>query len=161
MEGVLMNTHETLGTREEFLTFRLGQEEYAIDILQVREIRAQEPVTRIADAAEFVMGVINLRGTIVPILDLRIKFNLPRSNDASTVVIILSIDERLTGVVVDAVSDVVSLLAEQIRPTPSLDGSNGSAFIRGIAPVEGRMLIVADIAALLIAPGLEPQALAA
>lgn len=156
-----MNTHETLGTREEFLTFRLGQEEYAIDILQVREIRAQEPVTRIADAAEFVMGVINLRGTIVPILDLRIKFNLPRSNDASTVVIILSIDERLTGVVVDAVSDVVSLLAEQIRPTPSLDGSNGSAFIRGIAPVEGRMLIVADIAALLIAPGLEPQALAA
>jgi len=156
-----MNTHETLGTREEFLTFRLGQEEYAIDILQVREIRAQEPVTRIADAAEFVMGVINLRGTIVPILDLRIKFNLPRSNDASTVVIILSIDERLTGVVVDAVSDVVSLLAEQIRPTPSLDGSNSSAFIRGIAPVEGRMLIVADIAALLIAPGLEPQALAA
>lgn len=156
-----MNTHETLGAREEFLTFRLGQEEYAIDILQVREIRAQEPVTRIADAAEFVMGVINLRGAIVPILDLRVKFNLPRSNDASTVVIILSIDERLMGVVVDAVSDVVSLLADQIRPTPALDGSTGSAFIRGIAPVDGRMLIVADIAALLIAPGLEPQALAA
>lgn len=156
-----MNANETLGAREEFLTFRLGQEEYAIDILQVREIRAHEPVTRIADAAEFVMGVINLRGAIVPILDLRMKFKLPRGTDASTVVIILSIEERLTGVVVDAVSDVVSLLPEQIRPTPQLSGSIDSSFIRGIAPVEGRMLIVADIAALLLAPGLEPEALAA
>ncbi|HLX22515.1 MAG TPA: chemotaxis protein CheW [Usitatibacter sp.] len=156
-----MNANETLGAREEFLTFRLGQEEYAIDILQVREIRAHEPVTRIADAADFVMGVINLRGVIVPILDLRMKFKLPRGVDASTVVIILSIEERLTGVVVDAVSDVMSLLPEQIRPAPQLHGSIDSSFIRGIAPVEGRMLIVADIAALLLAPGLEPEALAA
>ncbi len=155
------NASENLGTREEFLTFRLGQEEYAIDILQVREIRASEPVTRIADAADFVLGVINLRGVIVPILDLRMKFKLDCTNDASTVVIILSIEGRLTGVVVDAVSDVVSLPPEQIRPTPQLNGSIDSTFIRGIAPVEGRMLIVADIAALLLAPGLEPQALAA
>jgi len=156
-----MDRNENVGQREEFLTFRLGQEEYAIDILQVREIRAHEPVTRIADAAQFVMGVINLRGVIVPILDLRMKFDLPRATDAATVVIILSIEGRLTGVVVDAVSDVVSLLPEQIRPTPQLNGAIDSSFIRGIAPIDGRMLIVADIAALLVAPGLEPQALAA
>src|SRR3974390_53967 len=156
-----MNHTENTAVREEFLTFRLGQEEYAIDILQVREIRAHEPVPRIADAAEFVMGVINLRGSVVPILDLRMKFRLPRGTDASTVVIILSIEERLMGVVVDAVSDVVSLLPEQIRPTPALHGAIDSSFIRGIAPVEGRMLIVADIASLLMAPGLEPEAMAA
>jgi len=156
-----MSTQESTAQREEFLTFRLGQEEYAIDILQVREIRAHEPVTRIADAADYVMGVINLRGAIVPILDLRMRFRLPCGNGASTVVIILSIDDRLTGVVVDAVSDVVSLVPEQVRPAPSLAGSIDSSFIRGIAPMDGRMLIVADIASLITSPGLEPAALAA
>ena len=147
--------------REEFLTFRLGQEEYAIDILQVREIRAQEPVTRIADAAGFVMGVINLRGAIVPILDLRVRFGLPHESTASTVVIILSLGGRLLGVVVDAVSDVVSLLREQVRPAPALNGAIESPFIRGIAPLDGRMLIVADVAPLVTSPGDAPEALAA
>jgi purine-binding chemotaxis protein CheW len=146
---------------EEFLTFRLGREEYAIDILNVREIRSQEPVTHIADTAAFLMGVIDLRGSIVPILDLRIKFGLPQGSDDSTVVIILSIDGRITGIVVDAVSDVVSLLPEQIRWTPALNGAIDSTFIRGIAPVDGRMLIVADAAALVKAPGGAPVALAA
>jgi len=156
-----MNPIENIAAREEFLTFRLGNEEYAIDILQVREIRACEPVTRIADAPESVMGVINLRGAIVPIIDLRVKFKLPQSGGASSVVIIVCIDDRPMGVVVDAVSDVISLLPEQIRPTPSLHGSIDSGFIRGIAPVEGRMLIVADIAVLLSSQGFEPVAMAA
>jgi purine-binding chemotaxis protein CheW len=156
-----MNPNENTARREEFLTFRLGDEEYAIDILQVREIRAQEPVTRIADAAGFVMGIINLRGVIVPILDLRLKFGLPNGSDASTVVIILSLEGRLMGVVVDAVSDVVSLLPEQVRPAPALSGAIDSTFIRGIAPVDGRMLIVADVATLVTSPGDAPEALAA
>jgi purine-binding chemotaxis protein CheW len=156
-----MKPHENIAEREEFLTFRLGREEYAIDILQVREIRAQEPVTRITDTARFVMGIINLRGTIVPILDLRVKFGLPDGCDASTVVIILSLGGQLMGVVVDAVSDVVSLLPDQIRPAPALNGAIDSTFIRGIAPLDGRMLIVAEVATLVTSPGEAPVALAA
>lgn len=135
--------------REEFLSFRLGAEEYAIDILQVREIRAHEPVTRIANLPEFIRGVINLRGNIVPIVDLRLKFGQAAGYDAFTVVIILNIAERLMGIVVDAVSDVVALLPEQIRPAPDMAGVLESGFIRGLAPLDGRMLIVADIARLM------------
>ena len=136
--------------REEFLSFRLGDEEYAIDILQVREIRAHEPVTRIANAPQFIRGVINLRGNIVPIVDLRVKFGQADAKyDAFTVVIILNIAQRLMGIVVDAVSDVVALLPEQIRAAPHLGGAIDASFIRGLAPVDGRMLIVMDIARLM------------
>ena len=139
----------TQAERDEFLSFRLGAEEYAIDILQVREIRAHEPVTRIANAPEFIRGVINLRGNIVPIVDLRLKFGHEAGYNSFTVVIILNIADRLMGIVVDAVSDVVALLPEQVRPAPSLAGAIESGFIRGLAPVEGRMLIVIDIARLM------------
>jgi purine-binding chemotaxis protein CheW len=144
-----MNHSDSLVARDEFLSFRLGNEEYAIDILQVREIRAHEPVTRIANAPEFIRGVINLRGNIVPIVDLRLKFGQQAGYDAFTVVIILNIAERLMGIVVDAVSDVVALLPEQVRPAPNLAGAIESGFIRGLAPIEGRMLIVVDIARLM------------
>jgi len=145
-----MNESDNRAGREEFLSFRLGAEEYAIDILQVREIRAHEPVTRIANAPQFIRGVINLRGNIVPIVDLRMKFGHTEARyDAFTVVIILNIAERLMGIVVDAVSDVVALLPEQIRPAPHLGGAIDAGFIRGLAPVEGRMLIVMDIAKLM------------
>ena len=136
--------------REEFLTFRLGGEEYAIDILQVQEIRAHESVTRIASAPEFIRGVINLRGTIVPIVDLRVKFGFDSAANAAPVVIILSIADRVIGVVVDAVTDVVDLAADQIRETPEVGGAIAAGFIRGIAPLEGRMLIVFDIARLMM-----------
>ena len=138
------------GAREEFLTFRLGGEEYAIDILQVREIRAHEAVTRIASAPEFIRGVINLRGTIVPIVDLRVKFGFDCAANAAPVVIILSISDRVIGVVVDAVTDVVDLAADEIRETPEVGGAIAAGFIRGIAPVDGRMLIVFDIARLMM-----------
>ncbi|HUP30969.1 MAG TPA: chemotaxis protein CheW [Usitatibacter sp.] len=135
--------------RDEFLSFRLASEEYALDILQVREIRACEQVTRIPDAPAFVKGVINLRGLIVPIVDLRLKFGHPAAFGAGTVMIILNIAERLVGIVVDAVSDVVALLPSQIRPTPEMGTTVDVSFIRGLAPLEGRMLIVVDIARLL------------
>jgi purine-binding chemotaxis protein CheW len=137
--------------REEFLTFRLGGEEYAIDILQVQEIRAQESATRIATAPEFIRGVINLRGTIVPIVDLRVKFGFPSAAaNAAPVVIILSIARRVIGVVVDAVTDVVALTAEEVRETPEVGGAIAAGFIRGIAPLDDRMLIVFDIARLMM-----------
>ena len=136
--------------RDEFLTFRLGGEEYAIDILQVQEIRANESVTRIASAPEFIRGVINLRGTIVPIVDLRVKFGFDSAANTAPVVIILSISDRVIGVVVDAVTDVVDLAADQIRETPEVGGAIAAGFIRGIAPLEGRMLIVFDIARLMM-----------
>ena len=135
--------------RDEFLSFRLASEEYAIDILQVREIRACEPVTRMPDSPAFVKGVINLRGLIVPIVDLRLKFGHPAEFGAGTVMIILTIDERLVGIVVDAVSDVVALLPSQIRPAPEMGTGVDVSFIRGLAPLDGRMLIVMDIARLL------------
>jgi purine-binding chemotaxis protein CheW len=143
-------SHNETQTRDEYLSFRLGAEEYAIDILQVQEIRAHEPVTRIANAPTFIKGVINLRGDIVPIVDLRVKFGLANTGvDAFTVVIILNIGGRVTGVVVDAVSDVVGLLPEQVRPAPNLGAAIEAGFIKGLAPVDGRMLIVVDIARLL------------
>ena len=142
--------HEAQVAREEFLSFRLGHEEYAIDILKVQEIRAHEAVTRIANAPAYLKGVINLRGQIVPIVDLRVKLSMERVEvDASTVVIILNIAGRVIGMVVDAVSDVVALAPDQIRPAPAFGNLVDASFIRGIAPVEERMLILVDIARLM------------
>lgn len=138
--------------RAEYLTFRLADEEYAIDILNVREIRAAEAVTRIAQAPAHVRGVINLRGTIVPITDLRLRFGLPAAErEANTVVIILNLDGDYIGVAVDAVVDVVALAAEDVRPAPQFHAAIDATFIRGIAPLDDRMLIVSDMASLLAA----------
>ena len=146
----MANPTETQVARDEFLSFRLGAEEYAIDILKVQEIRAHEPVTRIAGAPAFLKGVINLRGNIVPIVDLRVKFALAHTGvDALTVVIILNIAGRVMGIVVDAVSDVVALTAQEVRATPVLGKTVDASFIRGLAPIGDRMLIVVDIARLM------------
>ena len=135
--------------RDEFLSFRLAAEEYAVDILQVREIRACEAVTQLPESPAFVKGVINLRGSIVPIVDLRLKLGHKDGFDANTVMIILNIAEQLVGIVVDAVCDVVALLPDQIRPAPDVGGAIEAGVIRGLAPLDGRMLIVVDIALLL------------
>jgi len=139
--------------KKEFLSFRLGAEEYGIDILAVREIRAYEKPTRIANAPEFIRGVINLRGVIVPIVDLRIKFGMadPAYN-ALTVVIILNVGGRVLGVVVDAVSDVVALAHEEIRPAPEFSSTVDATFLRGLATLEERLLILMDIEALMSSP---------
>ena len=134
----------------EFLTFRLGAEEYGIDILNAQEIRGWETPTAIANTPPFIKGVINLRGTIVPIVDLRVKFGLADAKyDAFTVVIILSIARRVLGIVVDAVSDVMTLGAEQIRPAPEFGGALDTRFITGLGTVGSRMLILVDIARLM------------
>ena len=135
---------------QEFLAFTLGKEEYGIDILKVQEIRGYESVTRIANAPEFIKGVINLRGIIVPIVDMRIKFNLgePRY-DQFTVVIILSIAGRVVGMVVDSVSDVTTLQPEQIRPAPEMGTALNTDYLVGLGTLEERMLILLDIERLM------------
>ncbi|MBS0294204.1 MAG: chemotaxis protein CheW [Proteobacteria bacterium] len=134
----------------EYLTFRLGQEEYGIDILRVQEIRSYEQPTRMAHAPEFIKGVIDLRGVIVPIVDLRLKLGCAQAEYTDfTVVIILNVGGTVLGAVVDAVADVVALQAETIKPAPQFQGQVDASFVRGIATVDGRMLIVMDIESLL------------
>jgi len=136
--------------RQEFLTFTLGKEEYGIEILKVQEIRSYEAVTTIANAPEFIKGVVNLRGTIVPIVDMRIKFNLGEVDYTQfTVVIILNVAGRVVGMVVDSVSDVISLGAEQIRPAPDFSSSFDVKYITGLGTVDKRMLILVDIEKLM------------
>ncbi|MEW9900743.1 chemotaxis protein CheW [Chitinivorax sp. PXF-14] len=143
------NASGTEASRE-YLTFSLGSEEYAVDILKVQEIRGYDRVTHIANSPAFIKGVINLRGAIVPIVDLRIKFGLSRAEyDAFTVVIILNISRRIVGVVVDTVSDVVLLAQEQIRPAPEFGAILNTRYIRGLATLDDRMIIVTDIETLM------------
>ena len=134
----------------EFLTFTLGHEEYGIDILKVQEIRGYESPTRIANSPPFIKGVINLRGVIVPIIDLRIKFNLgDPSYDQFTVVIILNIGHRVIGAVVDSVSDVIQIAGDNLRPAPEFGSLLDTRYIIGLATVEERMIIVVDIEQLM------------
>jgi len=130
----------------EYLTFRLGEEEYGIDILKVQEIRGYEQPTRIANAPAFVKGVVNLRGVIVPIVDLRLKFGLGSAeyNDF-TVVIILNLGSRVVGAVVDSVSDVMELSVDQIREAPEIDSGVDASYITGLGTLNDRMLILLAI----------------
>lgn len=135
---------------QEYLTFTLGNEEYAIDILSVQEIRNYEKPTQIANAPAFIKGVVNLRGTIVPIVDMRIKFDTGSAEyTAFTVVIILHINNRLIGIVVDNVSDVTSMQTTDIRPAPEFGAAVDTSYIRGVASLDGRSLIVVNIARLM------------
>ncbi|HMW24778.1 MAG TPA: chemotaxis protein CheW [Burkholderiaceae bacterium] len=134
----------------EFLTFRLGAEEYGIEILKVQEIRSYEPPTRIANSASFFKGVVNLRGVIVPIVDLRLKFGCDSAEyNSFTVVIVLNIRGRVVGAVVDSVSDVLELPGEAVRPAPEINAAVDTSYITGIANVSDRMLILMDIEALM------------
>jgi len=134
----------------EYLTFTLGIEEYGIDILKVQEIRGYDAVTTIANSPEFIKGVINLRGTIVPIVDLRIKFHLGNVEyNEFTVVIILNLSGRIVGIVVDGVSDVITLEPAQINPVPNLVSSIDTRFIVGLGTVGEHMLILVDIESLM------------
>lgn len=130
----------------EFLAFKLGQEEYGVDILRVQEIRSFEPPTRMANAPAFILGVVNLRGVIVPIIDMRIKFGLDEVKyDSFTVVIVLNIGRQVTGMVVDGVSDVITLTPEQLRPVPEFSAAIDSKHVLAIGSVADRMLILLDI----------------
>lgn len=140
------------GLSREYLTFTLGTEEYATDILKVQEIRGYERPTAIANAPSFIKGVIDLRGIMVPIVDLRIKFGVGKADYTPfTVVIIANVGGRIVGIVVDGVSDVTSLRPDQIRPAPEFSASVDTRYIQGLAKLAERMLIVVDISQLMLA----------
>lgn len=143
------NTVEAASAGRETLVFGLGREEYAIDIAHVQEIRGYDVVTRMANAPDYLKGVVSLRGVIVPLVDLRIRFGLgaPRY-DASTVVIVLTLGASTVGIVVDSVADVLTLAPEQLRPAPQMGGT-AVDHVLAIATHDERMLIVVDIAAVL------------
>jgi purine-binding chemotaxis protein CheW len=134
----------------ECLSFQLGGEEYGIDILAVQEIRAYERPTRIANAPEGVLGIINLRGAVVPIVDLRVRLGFANPKyDVFTVVIILNLEGRMSGVVVDAVSDVLQLKPEELRDPPELARGSASMPVQALAVLEGRMIVLLDIERML------------
>ena len=140
------------GAALEFLSFTLGREEYGIDIQSVQELRGYEAVTRIANAPDFMKGVMNLRGVIVPIIDMRMKFALGNAvYDQFTVVVILNVAGQTLGIVVDSVSDVITLKPAQIKPAPEIGSTIEASFIIGLAPLEERMLILIDIKKLMTA----------
>ncbi|HEU0264332.1 MAG TPA: chemotaxis protein CheW [Geobacterales bacterium] len=140
----------------------MGKEEYAIDILKVQEIRGYDAVTQIANAPEFIKGVINLRGLIVPIIDMRIKFALGNVEyNEFTVVIIINVLGRVVGMVVDGVSDVLSLAPEQVRPAPEFGSTLDTSYITGIGTVNERMLILMDIERLMGSDDMQLTSMAA
>lgn len=150
--SVMEKTEEKVSAVQtrEYLTFRLDKEEYGIDILKVQEIRGYEKPTRIANAPEFIKGVVNLRGTIVPIIDMRLKFNCSKSDyDGFTVVIVLNLRSRIVGIVVDSVSDVMQLPPESLKAAPELESTIDSSAVVGLGAVADRMLILLDIEKLM------------
>jgi purine-binding chemotaxis protein CheW len=146
----------------EFLTFTLGKEEYGLDIIKVQEIRGYDAVTHIANTPEFIKGVINLRGIIVPIVDMRIKFDLghPEYNEL-TVVIILNVAHRVIGMVVDGVSDVITLSTDQIKAAPEFGSAIATQYVMGLGTVDDRMLILVDIEKLMTSSDMELVEMAA
>lgn len=160
-------TVRTASQGGQFLSFRLGGECYGIDILKVQEIRSYDAPTRMPNSAEFLRGVIDIRGVIVPILDLRVRFQCPSAEfTPSTVVIVLDLGARVVGVVADAVNDVVSLQAADVRAAPSMAGAIDASCITGLAQSNDELLILLDVDLLLserslAQAGVQPLALAA
>ena len=150
MSETALHQAVTGGQDKEYLSFVLGDEHYALDITTVKEIRGYEQVTKIANAPAFIKGVINLRGDIVPIVDLRIKFNVGEAtyNDF-TIVIMLNIQERIVGIVVDGVSDVIRLSEEQVLPPPEFGVAFDSRYLHGLADVDEKMIILVNIESLI------------
>lgn len=135
---------------DQYLTFMLAGEEYGVDILRVQEIKGWDKVTPIPNTPEYVRGVMNLRGTIVPIIDLRTRFAMDRIDyGPTTVVIVLRVEsagnDRIMGMVVDAVSDVYAIPVEELRPSPDFGGDVNVEFVRGLATVEEKMVIVLNV----------------
>ncbi len=138
------------GSQQEFLTFVLGDENYALDIMTVKEIRGYEAVTKIANAPAYIKGVLNLRGDIVPIIDLRIKFQVGEATyDEFTIVIMLMIGDRVVGIVVDEVSDVIKVEDDDIRPPPEFGVAFDSAYLHGLTTINDQMIILVNIQKLI------------
>ncbi len=130
----------------EVLAFRLGAEEYGIDIQKVQELRNYETVTQLVNAPDYIKGIVNLRGVIVPIIDMRVKFSLgAQTYDQFTVVVIVNIAGHIIGMVVDSVSDVITLQSEQIKPPPEVGATLDTEYMIGMGVIDERMLILMDI----------------
>ena len=147
MEGILMEARSAQAqAQREVLVFVLGGEEYAVDILKVQEIRGYDKVTPIPKSPAFLKGIVNLRGTIVPVIDLRVKFGLEDPKyDTTTVMIVLRIGARVVGVVVDGVSDTLGIAASDVKPAPSMGGLVDTSYLGGLVAREGRMILLLDI----------------
>lgn len=144
------NQMHTEADSREFLSFVLGSEHYALDIMSVKEIRGYEAVTKIANAPPFIKGVINLRGDIVPIVDLRLKFEVGEATyNEFTIVIMLNVAQRIVGIVVDGVSDVIRLADDEIRPAPDFGVAFDSRYLLGLVPIEDHMVILVNIESLI------------
>ena len=142
------STHDAQASQ--YLTLNLAQEEYGVDILAVREIRGWTPVTRIPQAPSYVLGVLNLRGAIVPVIDMRLRFGLPREEyTANTVTVIVTVAGRNFGVVVDAVSDVLDVDAARVRPVPDMGTTVDTEYLKGLTAVDERMVLLLDVDKLL------------
>jgi len=163
--GTLNAMHNDIGlgvavNADQYLTFMLAGEEYGVDILRVQEIKGWDKVTPLPNTPEYVRGVMNLRGTIVPIIDLRMRFNMEQiAYGPTTVVIVLKVEgegrDRIMGIVVDAVSDVYAVPTEELRPSPDFGGNVHVEFVRGLATVDEKMVIILNIDKLLNADDLE------
>ena len=152
----MSNTQTDEAVNREILVFTLGREEYGIDILKVQEIRGYDAVTTLANMPAFIKGVINLRGAIVPIIDMRLKFKLGQAEyNQFTVVIILNIGKRVVGIVVDGVSDVLTLNPDQIRPAPEFGNTLNTEYLSGLGAIDERMIILIDIEKLMTSPELQ------
>jgi purine-binding chemotaxis protein CheW len=142
--------HTNNEAQHEFLTFVLGDENYALDIMTVKEIRGYEEVTKIANAPAYLKGVLNLRGDIVPIVDLRLKFNVGEATyDEFTIVIMLMVGERIVGIVVDEVSDVIKVSESEIKAPPEFGVAFDSAYLHGLTSINEQMIILVNIQKLI------------
>jgi purine-binding chemotaxis protein CheW len=142
-------THTTgapVGSASQFLSFVLGKEEYGIEILKVQEIRGYSAITAIPNTPSYIRGVINLRGAVVPIVDLRAKFGLPATDyDKFTVIIVVTIGTRVAGLIVDAVSDVLNIARSEVEPTPEFGAAVDTSFITGMAKMADKLVLLLDI----------------
>ena len=154
MAEPLKNTGRQADERpvRQLVTFALGREEYGVDIMRVQEIIRFQNVTRVPQMPAFIEGVINLRGTVIPVIDLRKRFELGSAgNTAQTRIVVVNVGNRTTGIVVDAVSEVLRLAEDQIEPPPPAVAGIGHEYLRGVGKVQGRLLILLDIDKILTA----------
>lgn len=134
----------------QLVTFRIGEEEFAVDILSVQEIIRLLQITMVPRAPEYVVGVINLRGKVIPVIDLRIRFNRPKAAaDNNTRIVVMEFEQRIVGFLVDAVSEVLRIAASTVEPAPPVVAGIGSEYIRGVGKLEDRLLILLDLNTLL------------
>ena len=165
--AVPASTENDAADSAQFLTFVCAGEEYGVDILCVQEIKGWDGVTRVPYTPPYLLGVMNLRGVIVPVIDLRTRFGVQqRAPDSSTVVIVVRVNtahgEKTAGIVVDAVSEVYSVTPDNIKPTPDLGASTDGACVKGLTSVDGKMVMLLDIDQLvtscIAAPGVREEA---